>query len=106
MMRASTLFAPRKQFSLPRSAHWGDLSACQDHEDPDLWFAEELDTVAQARADEAKRLCRGCTVQSDCLDAALVRGERYGIWGGLTTDERNLLTGKGRKRSGREPAAA
>lgn len=43
------------------------------------------------RENQAKRICATCPVASECLDHALVVGERYGIWGGLTPDERNDL---------------
>jgi WhiB family redox-sensing transcriptional regulator len=44
---------------------------------PDLWFAE-----AAAELDEAKRRCAPCPARTDCLAAALVRGEPWGVWGG------------------------
>ena len=31
---------------------------------------------------EAKEVCRGCVVRLDCLEYALVNGEKFGIWGG------------------------
>jgi WhiB family redox-sensing transcriptional regulator len=37
----------------------------------------------------AERLvCQACPVQRDCLAHALAAPERYGIWGGLTEQER------------------
>ena len=54
--------------------------------DPDLWFPE----VGQ-NAKWAKRICAGCPVTGECLDAALARDERFGIWGGLSERERDEL---------------
>lgn len=53
--------------------------------DPELWFPEKGQT-AQAQA--AKRICRRCPVQAECLAGALARHEQDGIWGGLTYYER------------------
>lgn len=44
----------------------------------------------QRRLDEevAKRICRRCPVQLACLQAAVEAEEPFGIWGGLTAQER------------------
>lgn len=39
----------------------------------------------------AKEVCRGCEVRHDCLDYAMVNGEKHGIWGGLSERERRRL---------------
>jgi WhiB family transcriptional regulator, redox-sensing transcriptional regulator len=36
----------------------------------------------------AKAVCESCPVRVQCLDHAVRNGERYGVWGGLTSDER------------------
>jgi hypothetical protein len=41
----------------------------------------------------AKRTCLGCPVQDACLDDALSRNEKHGIWGGLSTPERKAYRG-------------
>ena len=40
---------------------------------------------------EAKSVCAGCEVKDDCLEYALVNGEKFGIWGGLSERERRRL---------------
>lgn len=54
--------------------------------DPDLFFdrAEEDEFDCES----AKIICAGCPVAGDCLDAAMLNREEYGIWGGLTPTER------------------
>jgi WhiB family redox-sensing transcriptional regulator len=42
-----------------------------------LFFSEQLDDIARAKA-----FCGGCPVQEACFEAALVRREPYGVWGG------------------------
>ncbi|PSK52427.1 Transcriptional regulator WhiD [Streptomyces sp. 111WW2] len=41
--------------------------------------------------EEAKRICALCPVRPACLDYALKAREPYGVWGGLTADERTAL---------------
>lgn len=57
-------------------------------QDPDLWFPANGD---RAGAERAKAACSGCPVRSRCLEWALAAGERSGIWGGTTPNERNQL---------------
>jgi WhiB family transcriptional regulator, redox-sensing transcriptional regulator len=59
-------------------ANWQDQANCLGV-DPDLFFPER-----GASTREAKEVCRGCVVRLDCLEYALVNGEKFGIWGGLS----------------------
>ncbi|WP_405010990.1 WhiB family transcriptional regulator [Kitasatospora sp. NBC_01539] len=77
----------------------GDLrgAACQGM-DPDLFYAEpdpddpDADPAASGFATRrAKAVCAGCPVREMCLALALRRGEPFGVFGGLTADERRLL---------------
>ena len=54
--------------------------------DPELFFPER-----GASTREAKEVCRGCVVRSDCLEYALANGEKFGIWGGLSERERRKV---------------
>lgn len=40
---------------------------------------------------EAKQLCGGCPVRGACLDLALENRESHGVWGGMSTPERDAL---------------
>jgi len=41
---------------------------------------------------EAKRICyEECTVREECLEHALTRPERFGIWGGTAERERQTM---------------
>lgn len=66
-------------------ANWQDAANCLGV-DPDLFFPER-----GASTREAKEVCRGCVVRLDCLEYALVNGEKFGIWGGLSERERRRL---------------
>lgn len=40
------------------------------------------------REARSKALCADCPVRVDCLNYALSRPEKYGVWGGLSEEER------------------
>lgn len=64
---------------------WQRLANCMGV-DPDLFFPERGVSTR-----EAKEVCRGCVVRSDCLDYALANGEKFGIWGGMSERERRTV---------------
>ena len=78
---------------------WQDEANCLGV-DPDLFFPER-----GASTREAKEVCRGCVVRLHCLEYALVNGEKFGIWGGLSERERRKLR-RQRALSGRRSATA
>ena len=43
------------------------------------------------RIREAKQICAGCPVIDNCRQHALQAHETYGVWGGLSEDERAAL---------------
>jgi WhiB family transcriptional regulator, redox-sensing transcriptional regulator len=78
--------------------NWQDEANCLGV-DPDLFFPER-----GASTREAKEVCRGCVVRLDCLEYALVNGEKFGIWGGLSERERRRLR-RQRAQAGRRTSA-
>ncbi len=64
---------------------WQDFANCRGG-DADLFFPER---GASTRA--AKAICRECSVRVDCLEFAIVSGEKFGIWGGLSERERRKI---------------
>jgi WhiB family redox-sensing transcriptional regulator len=75
-------------FHYPKSASFDAPEAACREADPDLFFPDEGDNVAQIA--EAKAVCAGCAVKDGCLAFAL-EFPQYGIWGGLTDEERRRL---------------
>jgi len=70
-----------------------DRAACSGQ--TDLMFAVHNTGIIEAeRVWQAKRLCAGCEVAVPCLEAALAANEPYGIWGGLTAQERRAAQGR------------
>jgi WhiB family redox-sensing transcriptional regulator len=62
---------------------WRNEAACTS-EDPELFFPVGEDGPA-------KTVCRECPVRAECLRWALDHGEDYGVWGGMSADERRML---------------
>jgi WhiB family redox-sensing transcriptional regulator len=54
--------------------------------DPEAFFPEK-----GGSSRNAKETCMACTVREACLDWALERGERHGIWGGMSERERRTI---------------
>jgi len=54
-------------------------------------------------ADEAKAVCSMCSVQDACLEFAISAGERFGVWGGLTPQERQALVSQRKREAAKEP---
>ncbi|MER5771089.1 WhiB family transcriptional regulator [Streptomyces sp. NPDC001985] len=40
---------------------------------------------------EAKRLCGACEGRVECLEYALRHDEKFGVWGGMSEQERDVL---------------
>ena len=51
------------------------------------------------REQQAKAICAGCPVIQECRDHAIAVREHYGVWGGLTEEERGRLMGRSSLRS-------
>jgi WhiB family redox-sensing transcriptional regulator len=70
---------------------WWDHANCLGI-DPDVFFPpREHPRITELRVAAAKAICAGCTVQVECLQYALDRPERYGIWGKKTPTQRRLI---------------
>ena len=70
------------------SAHeleWRMLGACRGL-DAGVFYPETDD-----EADVAKAVCAECGVQAACLEYALARREKVGVWGGATERERRRI---------------
>ena len=64
---------------------WAERALCAQS-DPEAFFPEKGGSTR-----EAKKVCLGCDVRSECLEYALANDERFGIWGGLSERERRRL---------------
>jgi WhiB family redox-sensing transcriptional regulator len=57
---------------------------CQSGVDPELFFPDSMD---RKKIEEAKAVCKECSVITECLTFA-IRTRSEGVWGGMTTRER------------------
>lgn len=80
---------------------WRRHAACLDT-DPELFFPVGSTGRALDQIEQAKAVCRGCPVLSECLEWALETNEDAGVWGGMSEDERRALRrSRQRRRRGR-----
>ena len=82
-------------FGLATADLWTLEAGCRDL-DTRMFFSDDLDDIG-----EAKRTCLACPVRSRCLDAAVDRGEQYGVWGGHLFVAGRIVLSK--RRRGRPP---
>ena len=68
-----------------RRGDWRDLALCAQT-NPESFFPDKGESPRPA-----KRVCAACEVRAECLQYALDRGERFGVWGGLSERERRAL---------------
>jgi len=73
---------------------WRHLAACRE-EDPELFFPIGTTGPALMQVEQAKAVCRSCSVIDDCLSWAMESGQDSGVWGGLAEEERFALKRRG-----------
>lgn len=64
---------------------WQERAACYGI-DPDVFFP-----TSEEEAGPALAYCSLCPIREVCLAWALKNGERYGVWGGMTEQQRRRL---------------
>jgi WhiB family transcriptional regulator, redox-sensing transcriptional regulator len=74
---------------------WRTKGRCRSAPDPDAWFPEGDPGLLRY----AQEQCSICPVREACANWALTYGEKVGVWGGMTENERSALM----KKSGRKP---
>lgn len=73
-----------------RKKNWLDQAACLG-EDTEVFFPAGTTGRALEQTEQAKAVCRGCAVVTQCLEWALATNQDAGVWGGLSEDERRTL---------------
>lgn len=76
--------------------NWQKRGRCRDM-NPELFFPVGTKGPAIAQIAEAKAVCAKCPVRTECLEWAIESGQEYGIFGGMTEDERKAAR-RSRKR--------
>jgi WhiB family transcriptional regulator, redox-sensing transcriptional regulator len=71
------------------SWRWQISAACRNGRLEAFFPADGLSSAERSQHErQAKLICFRCPVQRACLDHALRHGETFGVWGGLTPEER------------------
>ena len=75
---------------------WQLSAACRGLDTASFYHPENERGPSRMRREmRAKAVCANCPVIQNCLRWALAAREPYGVWGGLSVEEREaLLTGK------------
>ena len=69
------------------TTEWRESGACVNA-DPDLFFPIGGGQWGARQVRRAQQVCAQCQVRQQCLEFAIDAGERHGIWGGTTPEER------------------
>lgn len=72
---------------------WRATAKCRGV-DPDIFFVDPED---EESAQEAIAICNTCDVQEVCLEWAIARREKEGVWGGTTVKERRRIIRRRRR---------
>lgn len=75
---------PLETWSEPGVMDWMSAAICSTS--PDAHYPERGESPAYAR-----HLCHQCPVIAECLAYALAHDERFGVWGGMTAEERREI---------------
>jgi len=77
---------------------WYRKAACRG-EPLDLFFPDGDGARWQPQIAHAKAICASCPVIRECRDHAHQTPEKYGLWAGLTEEERGLTRRNWKRRS-------
>ena len=67
---------------------WRLGAACQS-DSSEIFFP--LNEMVEELVAPARAICRACPVVVECLAFAIANRQPYGVWGGLTTPERDQI---------------
>jgi WhiB family redox-sensing transcriptional regulator len=71
---------------------WQMRAACRGTDTATFYHPENERGPSRVRREQAaKAVCATCTVVESCLRWALAAREPYGVWGGLSPEEREAL---------------
>jgi WhiB family redox-sensing transcriptional regulator len=79
--------------------NWQLFAACRGM-DVEIFYHPwgERNRSRKDRINRAKNICQHCPVISECARHALEAREPYGVWGGLSEDDRADILGRPRRR--------
>jgi WhiB family transcriptional regulator, redox-sensing transcriptional regulator len=83
-----------RRLAAPRHGDWDwqMRAACRGTDTSTFYHPEnERGPSRMKREMRAKAVCSGCPVIENCLRWALAAREPYGVWGGLSAEEREAM---------------
>ena len=77
---------------------WQERGKCREAAN-ELFFLDdgEKGAVKRRKIELAKRVCKACPVINECTQHALSLPEPYGVWGGMSEEDRKKMVKRGRK---------
>jgi WhiB family redox-sensing transcriptional regulator len=96
--RISQLVENRLPAPIAENYEWQSKAVCRNV-DPEIFFLPDNSRMGDRtrRINAAKEICKTCPVISECLAYALDIKETYGIYGGMSEEERRrILLRRGR----------
>ena len=89
-----------RRLPAPREGDWDwqMRASCRGQDTATFYHPENERGPSRARRErQAKQICSGCPVVDNCLRWALSAREPYGVWGGLSVEEREqIIVARGR----------
>ena len=79
----------------PRPLPWAEHAACRD-EPTDIWYPTRRGPVAVDWT-RPRSICQSCPVLTDCRSYAVAHEPDWGMWGGLTPEERRAFRRRRRR---------
>ena len=74
---------------------WQEQGSCRDSDTSTFFLEHNLRAKAKKEKEAiAISICNGCPVKLKCLDHALNTPEIYGVWGGMTEEQRHFIMRK------------
>ena len=86
--------AAERRVPAPREGEWDWQlhAACRGLDTSAFYHPENERGPSRIRRErQAKAVCSRCPVVEQCLEWALAAREPYGVWGGMSTDEREAM---------------
>lgn len=72
--------------------HWSDHANCLGR-DPAIFFPDGQVGIVESKrqVQQAKSICYACDVMIECRTFALLTNTKFGVWGGMSVNERKVM---------------
>ena len=85
-------YSQRLPVPIIENYEWQYEGECNNH-DPEIFFLPYGARMSdkRKRIQEAKKICGTCVVVEKCLTFAIETEQEFGVWGGLSEEERRVI---------------